>query len=147
MLKNMYDKLSYFWVLLVFFMLLLPPFLVAMTTLGPKIEKAIYPVASGFVIDYMGRKDNILALDVYGIKNRACTYKGVTIQYKQNGYWTNATYTFRDAEDGVNRPPGRQAFGKWDIEVEYPAHIRAYSTHKCTGLWDLQTELFVYKES
>ncbi|WP_299076545.1 hypothetical protein [uncultured Paraglaciecola sp.] len=145
MVKKIYNKISSLWLMILAPLIFIPLFFTILIIGGPAIERAFFPVVVDTTVTELSYINNLLTLDLYTTKKRECTVLQVNVQEERKDYWANVSILGRrkDKDKLINNPLGRLYLGTWDIQTT-TGHVRATVTHKCSGLWDIQTPLFEY---
>lgn len=123
----------------------------AVFTIGPTVEKRLFPVISKLTIVSLTADPNGNAVIVADFtKYRACQYLGITwFRGKPDGYFERVTVTLRPASEqddsGTTRPPGTQRSGPWVIgipvgEIESNSFAKLY--YACHRLWVTEADFY-----
>lgn len=120
----------------------------AIFTVGPMIERALFPVVDNVHVNIIKAEDHFLQLSMVGNKvRRHCKIDEIQVLVNtQNGVERGTVY-FKDPATGVlttnlvSRPGGQQSFDIWYV---FPkgSHISAVARHQCHPFWYSYTNLF-----
>lgn len=122
------------------------PFVVALSILMilPRLERALLPVVTGFVVTSMTKTPEHVVLSGYMRKDRDCIFVGVQAVAIQDAHEHDVPLIFLDARNNnATRPQGSQAWGPWKVTVPalYADSIKLISTHRCHPFYTTDTEL------